>query len=164
MKVTNKQKLEMAKEHVDDGITLRELSERYQIHISGVKYAVALYQRHGTKVFLERDKIGSYSREQKIDVITRYLKGEKTQRQLALEIGVPDPKIVKDWVDKFKKDGEDSIQTSHRRKSYEIEEEKIKRIESEELQERIKYLEAENEYLKKLHALVLKRTQKQKKK
>lgn len=153
----------MVKEHIEEGITLRELSEKYDLHASGIKYYVALYRRHGKDVFIERDKLGVYTRELKLDAITKFLRGEQSQRQIALEIGLPDPSIIKDWVDKYKAEGEEGIQTSHRRKSYELEEEKIERIENEELAARIKYLEAENEYLKKLHSLVLKRSQQQKK-
>ena len=74
-------------------------------------------------------------------------------RQISLEIGLIRPETVRDWVKKYKNDGEQSIITTYGRKNYELEEEKKNRIANDDLLERLEYLEAENAALKKYVAL-----------
>ena len=50
------------------------------------------------------------------------------------------------------------------RKNYLLHEDRQNKIASDELKERIKYLEAENEYLKKSYSLILERNRQTKKK
>lgn len=164
MKVNNKQKLEIAKRHLNEGITLRELSEEFDLNLKNIKYFVSLYQIHGEKVFLEREDLEEYTREIKLSAITQVLEVERSIRSVALEYGLIDPTILRDWIKIYKERGEEAIQTTRRRKSYELKEEKLDRVANKELKERLKYLEAENAYLKKLHSLVLQRSQQQKKK
>ena len=154
----------MARAHIDEGVLLRELADEYKLDITSVKYFVSLYRMHGEKVFIDREELGVYSRKMKLEAITEVLLEGKAIRQVALKLGLMDPTILGDWIKLYKTKGESAIQTTRRRKSYELAEEKLNRVADDELKERIKYLEAENEYLKKLHSLVLKRDQQPKKK
>lgn len=52
MKVTMKQKLEIAKKYLEEGITLWELSEEYNLNLKNIKYFISLYELHGEKIFL----------------------------------------------------------------------------------------------------------------
>lgn len=164
MKVNNEQKLDIAKKHLNQGITLRELSEAYDLNLKNIKYFISLYQIHGEKVFLERENLGEYTRETKLAAITQVLEKGRSQRSVALENGLMDSTILRDWIRIYQIRGEEGIQTTRRRRSYELIEDKLNRVADRELRERIEYLEAENAYLKKLHTLVLQRNQQQKKK
>lgn len=62
------------KEHLNDGITLKELKEKYGISNDHIKYMIALYKRHGEEAF--HDKIQKYSRELKLEAIKRVYNGE----------------------------------------------------------------------------------------
>lgn len=63
MKVTMKQKLEIAKKYLEEGITLRELSEEYDLNLKNIKYFVSLYELHGEKIFLERETMTEHTGE-----------------------------------------------------------------------------------------------------
>jgi transposase-like protein len=164
MFITRETKLAIVKKHLEDGVTLKELSEEYGIHASNIKFYVALYRKHGESVFTNENGLKTYSREFKLKTIRRYLNGNESMRAIAVDLGLTDPGIVRDWVKKYREGGEDAIQVSTGRKNYLLHEERQDKIASDELKERIKYLEAENEYLKKSYSLILERNRQSKKK
>ena len=165
MKVNNNTKLLIAKEHINEGTSFKELSSKYGVKdIGDIKYFIQLYEKHGEQIFIGRDQMQDYTREFKLTALNRVLVKGESIRSAASEMGVIDPTTVADWIRLYRLKGEDGIQTTRRRKSYELKEEKLDRIANKELKERIKHLEAENEYLKNLHTLVLGRKQQPKKK
>ena len=93
-------KIKIVKEHLNDGITLKELKERYGISNDHIKYMIALYKRHGEEAF--HDKIQKYSRELKLEAIKRVYNGE-TQRQVAIDIGLQEATTMRDWLRKYQK-------------------------------------------------------------
>ena len=42
--------------HLEEGVTLRELSEQFHIHPSNIKYYVDLYKKHGEDIFVNEGK------------------------------------------------------------------------------------------------------------
>ena len=164
MLITRETKLEIVKKHVEDGVTLKQLSEEYGIHTSNIKYYIALYRRHGDSVFTNEDGLKTYTREYKLKAIKRYINGNESMRSIAVDLGLTDPTIIRDWVRKYRSGGEDAIQVSTGRKNYLLHEDRQDKIASDELKARIKYLEAENEYLKKSYSLILERSKQSKKK
>ena len=164
MLITRETKLEIVKKHLEAGVTLKELSEEYGIHTSNIKYYMALYLKHGESVFTNENRIKTYTREFKLKAIKRYINGNESMRAIAVDLGLTDFSIIRDWVAKYRQGGEDAIQTSTGRKNYLLHEERQDKIASDELKERIKYLEAENEYLKKSYSLILERSKQSKKK
>ncbi len=163
MKLTNQEKLKMVLEHLNEGIPLHTLADKYQYHVSNVKYFIGLYRMHGENVFLNRSENMIYTRQQKLNAIDRVNKEHISYRQLSLQLGLIDPGILRDWVNLYKTKGEAAIQTTHGRKSYLKHEERLDQIAEKSLQDRLKYLEAENAYLKKLYALIQKRSKRMKK-
>lgn len=164
MKYTIKQRLEIAKEHVDNGIPLHELEKKYDYHASHIKYSCELYRRYGDKAFENRGESRTYTRELKLKVINEILTTGKSCRQASLDLMLTDHKIVEDWVRKYKNEGESAIKDTHSRSHYLLYEERLDTEANKKLLERLEYLEAENEYLKKSYALIQKRKQQQKKK
>ena len=73
-------------------------------------------------------------------------------------------KIVEDWIDKYKKDGEASIKDTYSRAAYKLHDDKILEKEYKKLLEDLLRTKAENEYLKKSFPQVLKRSKQSKKK
>ena len=164
MKYSMKEKLEMAKEHVDEGIPLHELAKKYDFHVSNIKYQCRLYELYGEKAFEDRGTSRTYTREEKLKAIDRVLNGKESRRQVALSMMLSEPKIVEDWVNKYLKEGESSIKDTHSRSHYLIHEDRLQVEANKKLLERLEYLEAENEYLKKSYALIQKREQQKKNK
>ncbi len=163
MKLNKSEKLKLVKEHLE-GITLREISEKYNYDISHIKYNVQLYLKYGEKVFDESNEIKTYSREQKLEIVKRYLNGNESYRQIGIELGLSDSSTIRDWVRLYKEKGEDGLQTSHSRKAYLLQEDRLNQIANQELLDKLKYLESENEYLKKSYSLILERNKQPKKK
>ena len=161
---TQEEKLAIVREHLEEGYTIQELSQKHGIHTANIKYYVALYKRHGSSAFENSEEIKVYTREYKLKAIKRYLNGDESMQAISIDLGLKDPSILKDWINKYKAGGEDAIQISTGRKNYLLHEERQDKIASDELKERIKYLEAENEYLKKSYSLILERNRQSKKK
>jgi len=123
MKYTRAEKLKIAKEHVIDGISLHELSEKYHYSTSIIKYQTQLYIRHGEAIFAESlDR--SYTREEKLHVIECIANGESAH-SIALEMGMRNPTIIRDWIKKYKRDGIESIKNTHSREANKHHDDKI---------------------------------------
>ncbi len=164
MKYSIQEKLKIVKEYAEEGIPLHELAKKYNYHYTNIKYQCALYKMHGEKAFEDHGTSRSYSREDKLKAIDRVLNGKESRRQVALSLMLTDPKIVEDWVRKYQREGEESIKDTHSRTHYLIHEERLQVEANKKLLERLEYLEAENEYLKKSYALIQKREQQKKNK
>ena len=52
MLITRETKLAIVKKHLEDGVTLKELSEEYGIHSSNIKFYVALYRNYHHELVL----------------------------------------------------------------------------------------------------------------
>lgn len=153
MKLTIEEKLLIAKEHVDNKVPINELYQTYNLNPNSIKYYCNLYKRYGEKAFEDHGTTRVYTREMKLQAIDAVLNGGKSRYQVALDLMLTDYKIVNDWVEKYKKDGPEGIKDTHSRSHYLVHEERLKTEANKKLLERLEYLEAENEYLKKLYAL-----------
>lgn len=163
MKITIELKLEMAKKYDTGQFKLMELCKIYGVSKDKIQYYYKLYKMWGEKGFVDRDKI-VYTRKEKLEAIKMVLSSEKSGRQIALERYIPNPHIVQDWVRLFKTKGEDAIQVSTGRKRYLLHEDRQKFLADKELRERLKFLEMENEYLKKSLAFTSKKSKRSKQK
>ena len=164
MRLTREQKLEMVKKHLEGGISFRELAEEYHLETDKIKYFVSLYQVHGEQIFTNQEELAIYTREAKLEAIHRYLNGDESYRKIGIELGLSDANILRDWVTLYREKGEAAIKTTHGRRNYMLQEDRLERIANQEVKDRINYLEAENEYLKKLYSLILERSRPPKKK
>ncbi|MGM9970348.1 MAG: transposase, partial [Anaeroplasma sp.] len=159
MNLTIKEKLKLAKEHVDNGVPLHEIRAKYKYDLSNFKYYCALYKRYGDKAFENHGQRKKYTREMKLKAIDRVLRNGETYRQVSLDLMLTDPKIVHDWVTKYKNEGEASIKDTHSRSHYVTNKQREIIEANKKTKERLEYLEAENEYLKKLYSLIQKKKQ-----
>ena len=74
MKTVKETKLKAVKEHLDDGLTIKEVCEKYKINPAVLKFLTALYRRHGEEPFLRhREGKQTFTREQKLEMIKRHL-------------------------------------------------------------------------------------------
>jgi Transposase and inactivated derivatives len=155
MRITNKEKLIMCKEHVEEKKSLSHISEEHDNYDLGrLKYLINLYKRYGEKPFINREN-GVYKRNTKLLAISRVKNGE-TQREVSLDLELIDPSILRDWIKKYDFKGEEAIQDTYPRKSYLNEDEKYKKTIDKKLQDENIRLKAEIEYLKKSQSLAKK--------
>ena len=166
--LTREEKIEIF-ERRKMGETIASLAKAFNIHESNIKYLIALIEKHGYDI-LRKDKNRVYSKDFKLQIINRILINHESINYVALDIGLVSASILHNWLSKFKENEYNVVEKKKGRKPKSMtkpkkndkelsEKEKIKKLEEENL-----YLKAENEYLKKLRALVLERELKDKKK
>ena len=153
-----------------NGETISSLAKDFDVQESNIKYLIALIEKHGYDI-LRKDKNRVYSKDFKLQIINRILISHESVNSVAIDIGLLAPTILHNWLSKFKENGYNVIEKKRGRKPESMtkpkkkndkalsEKDKIKQLEDE-----ILYLKAENEYLKKLRALVQERELKEKKK
>ena len=108
MRITNKEKLKMCKEHVIEKKSLSHISERYgDYDIGRLKYLIYLYKKYGEKPFINREN-GVYKRDTKLMSISRVKNGESI-RTVSLDLGLIDAGVLGDWVKKYDNEGEEAI-------------------------------------------------------
>lgn len=167
-KLTKEEKIEIYKRRIK-GETLSNLSNKFKINISNIKYLIALIDKHGVSI-LRNSKNMIYSKEFKLECINRVLSNKESINFASLDVGLTTPSLLLSWVKKYIENGYNIIEKKKGRKPKSMVrkiknnkemtiEEKYKELEKENL-----YLKAENEYLKKLKALIQERELKEKKK
>ena len=167
-KLTRENKIEIF-ERRKIGETISSLAKAFNIRESNIKYLIALIKKHGYNI-LREDKNRVYSKDFKLQTINRILINHESINSIAIDIGLTSSGILHNWLSKFKENGYNVVEKKKGRKLKSMtkpkknnktlsEKEKIKQLEDE-----ILYLKAENEYLKKLRALVQERELKEKKK
>ena len=119
----------------------------------------------GKDALMDNYKIADYPLKTKIKAVKRIIKGEK-MRAVARSLGMNNHCSVRRWYLDYLKDGIAGLQYRkgiHAKRSVEISEPMKKKLTDKEIEElkalrkRNEILEIENEYLKKLDALVSKR-------
>lgn len=156
--------LKYVKMHIDDGVPMTHIAAKYELDISKLKYKVKLYRIHGEWPLTDEQAKRVYTREEKLTAIQEVLTGNKSGRQVALEMGIPGADTVNDWIKLYKEKGPDAIQISKGRRKYLLHEDRQAFLADKELREKLEHLEAENEYLKKSLALASKKNKRLKKK
>ena len=167
-KLTRENKIEIF-ERRKMGETIPSLAKAFDVQESNIKYLIALIEKHGYDI-LRKDKNRVYSKDFKLQIINRILINHESINSVAIDIGLASNGILHNWLSKFKENGYNVVEKKKGRKTKSMtkpkkndkglsEKEKIKKLEEENL-----YLKAENEYLKKLRALVQERELKEKKK
>ena len=164
MKTTLEEKLRCVKLHIYEGVPIYEIQDKYGINHVTLKYFCALYRKWGEKAFKVDVQRRDYPREMKLNAIHDILTNGKSQYQIALELMLTDPKIIGDWMEKYRNGGEKAIQDTHSREAYKHHDDKILEKEHKKLLEDLERTKAENEYLKKSYSLILARSKQSKKK
>ena len=169
-KITNKERIEIwEKKKAGKGVA--ELSREYGLDKSTVKYLFRLLDKHGPGI-LRQEKNRTYSKELKQEIINRVLQDGMSKVSTAIAYGLPNVRIISDWISSYKANGYVILKKKKGRPPMKTKETKAAKPYEEMtdaekiayLEERNRYLEAETEYLKKLHAVVQARKSRQPKK
>ena len=149
------------------GISISTLSKKYNVRENVIQYMVCLIDKHGIDI-LRKDKNMFYPKYKKEEIINRVLIGSEPVWAVAIDEGIQNDGILRNWIKKYKETGYNIVERKRGRptmakvtnkKENETDKEKIKRLEEENL-----YLKAELEYSKKLRAVVQARKNQQQKK
>ena len=150
------------------GQSRKSLAREYSIRDCNISYMVSLIDKHGYDI-LRITKNKKYSKQFKEEAINRVLINGEAIWAIAIDIGLSGPGILQNWIKKYKENGYNIVERKRgqstmpkkliKSKKNETMEEKIKRLEEENL-----YLKAELDYSKKLRAVVQARKNQQQKK
>ena len=151
-----------------EGKQISYLSRKYKVRSDNIAYLIRLIDKHGLEI-IKKNSNNYYPPYQKEEIINRILIGGESITSVAIDVGLSSDGILHNWIKKYKKNGYNVVERKRGRptmpkvtkeKKYETKDEKIKRLEEENL-----YLKAELEYSKKLRAVVqVRKNQQQKKK
>ena len=149
------------------GMSIGSLSNKYKVRKCVINYLTALIDKHGIDI-LRTTQNKYHTKFEKQEAIDRVLVNGEAKWAVALDIGLLSPGMLANWISKYKENGYNIVERKRgrstmpkvtKKKENETKEEKIKRLEEENL-----YLKAELEYSKKLRAVVQARKNQQQKK
>ena len=86
MKTTLEEKLRCVKLHLNEGVPIYEIQEKYGINHATLKYFCALYKKWGGKAFKVDVQRREYPREMKLKTIHEILSNGKSHDQIAIEL------------------------------------------------------------------------------
>ena len=96
MKLTYEDKVQIY-ELRNQGYSLEQLSNKFEINISILSYMIKLINRYGIEIAKKR-KNRYYSPKLKREMIDKVLIGGRSLRSVSLDYTLPNPSLLKNWI------------------------------------------------------------------
>ena len=103
MKLTYEDKVQIY-ELRKQGQSFKQLSKRFGVDISGLKYMVKLIDRYGIDS-VKKGKNRYYSSELKQKIIDKVLLEGRSRRSVSLDFALPNQGMLSNWLAQYKKTG-----------------------------------------------------------
>ena len=139
---------------VEAGESIAQVSRQSQINYSLLKWIVRSYREHGEKGLSSHAY--NWRGEQKYEVLKYMHENQLSIKETSIVLGISDHTIWS-WERRYLENGMDGLEDKKKGRKPRTPKPKPPKTREEELLERIEDLEIENEYLKKLNALVAER-------
>ena len=153
-------KLEVVKRYLDEGIGLRRLAEQYHVDKGDIQKWRNAYVEHGIEGLCTTH--GTYTGDFKVAVVEYMHNTGASIRQTAAHFNIPSFPTISNWERIYYERGKDALYEERRGRASKMgkklngnPEKKLE--ENEDLLAEIQRLRMENEYLKKLNALIQER-------
>ncbi len=166
-KYSNEFRLKLVQEYLSGcNGGFERIAKKYGIPYSILKQWVHLYEQHGAAALTARSR--TYSGEFKIHVVEYMHRNRMSLRETATHFCIPSAPTVSNWERIYYEEGPEALleERRGRRSMGKKKPSKPKKNvnENEDLLAELQYLRMENEYLKKLNALVQERKKSEQKK
>lgn len=143
---------------LENDASFRSLSKELKTSERVIRRRYYLYERYGESGLSLKNK--PYSGEFKLFVVEDLLKNNLSLLESSVKHGITDS-VIHSWLKRYQEQGAESlfIETRGRNKMREKKPRKLpdyvtNPVTMEDMQKKLKRLEVENDYLKKLHALI----------
>lgn len=153
-----KLKLEIVQRYLKNGESITLLAREYHIGSrADIRKWIAQYKENGLAGLSTTH--GTYTGEFKISVVEYMHITEASIRATAAHFNIPSPQTVNNWERIYDEQGKDTLYTEQRGRANQMgtkrpRKPKIERKPDKDLLAEVQRLRMENEYLKKLNALV----------
>jgi transposase len=153
-------KLEIIERYFKGGIGVRRLADEYHVNKCDIQKWKAAYEEHGVAGLCTTH--GTYSGDFKVEVVEYMHRNGASMRQTAAHFNIPSVQSVSDWERIYYEEGKEALYEERRGRASKMgTKKKKKRVspiqQNEDLLAEVQRLRMENEYLKKLNALVQER-------
>ena len=184
MKLSLEDKIEIVRLYKEVGLGYKSISKKFNVRFSTIERMIRRYKEHGIESLKHPPKQQKYSVEFKMMIIKKVYEG-KSKTSLAAEYNLPGLGTIVAWMHKYEELGYNGLISKQGRPKKNMNPEKeektnvvnsspltdSERVEFEELKRQYDILkkekelsDMENEFLKKLDALVQERLKRERKK
>jgi transposase len=151
----SKEKRLEAVQAVEAGESIAGVSRRYQMSRQVISRGLRLYQEYGEAGLISHTY--NWTAEQKYKVLEYMHEKHLSCAETAIQFGISGSATVWQWEQRYLEKGIEGLEDKQKGRKPRAPKPKPPKTKEEELLEENLYLRAENEYLKKLNALVAER-------
>ena len=90
--------IKIVKENIIQGISVKQLAARYNIHHGSIEEWIIQYKQNGVSAFLPEEHNRIYSEKTKRQAVEEYLAGDVSQREITAKYKLRDRTQLRQWI------------------------------------------------------------------